>query len=216
MRAQIGQRLRGDHGFTLVELIVVMVILNVVLLGLTTAMVSGMSSEVAVSQRQEAQQNARVALDRMRVDVHCANFLNAPQQNDLGGFTLTIPSTGGICPTVAQVAAGVQWCTKPVAGSTTRYQLYRDTVENDCGGSTATLVLDYITAPAAGWPDNDNSLPVPTAWNGNLWPTAATCDTGSRPTLAIDLAVNPDPIKHPAQTYELEDAIAARNTELCD
>jgi prepilin-type N-terminal cleavage/methylation domain-containing protein len=213
MRAETGEWLHGEQGVTLVELLVVMVVLSVIMLGLTTAMVSGTSSEVAVAQRQQAQQNARVALERMRVDIHCASAVSVPQENDGGGFTLTMTETKGICPSVTQLPSGVQWCTIPVGASTTHFQLFRET-SGDCDGADTTLVVDYVTAPSAGWPTNAN-VPAPASWAGNLWPTALTCYTGTLPTLAIDLAINPDPVGHASQTYELKDAIAPRNSLPC-
>src|SRR5690242_11194194 len=73
MRAFLNERLRADQrGFTLVEMVVVMVILTIILAGLSTSMIAGTNSEVAISQRQQAQSNARIALERMRLDIHCA------------------------------------------------------------------------------------------------------------------------------------------------
>ena len=221
MGAHIRQRLRGAEGFTLVETVVVLAILGIVLLGLTTSMLSGTNSEVVVAQRQQAEANARSALERMRLDIHCASSVggNGPQQNTLGGFTLTLNETAGQCPSslpVGSGASGVQWCTIPVAGSTVRYQLYREYKQGsgDCDGVGSTFVVDYVTEPPAGWPTNTAS-PTPTAWDGNLWPTATTCSTGSLPTVTLDLAVNSDPVGSPNATYELKDRIALRNAPPC-
>lgn len=63
----------GDQaGYTLVELLAVMLILGIVLTGLTTAFVSGSHAELTLNRRFQAQQQARLALDRIRSDVHCA------------------------------------------------------------------------------------------------------------------------------------------------
>ena len=96
----------------------------------------------------------------MRVDIHCASAVLPPQHNAYGGFTLTMTETKGICPTVTQLPSGVQWCTIPVAGSTTRYQLFRET-SGDCDGVDTTLVVDYVTAPADGWPRTTRPRPRP-------------------------------------------------------
>ena len=65
--------MKAEHGYSLVELLVTMVILGVVLSGLTTVFISGSSAEVNLDLRAQGQQNARLALDRLRVDIHCAS-----------------------------------------------------------------------------------------------------------------------------------------------
>ncbi len=207
------QRLLDERGFTLIELIVVMLIMSTVLLGLTTAMISGTSSEVVIAKRQQAQANARLALERMRLDIHCASASLPPQENGYGGFTLTLTETQNVCPSVTNLPSGVQWCTIPYAGSTTRFQLFRET-SGSCDGLATTLLVDFISAPVAGWPTNTASTPTPVDFIGNIWPTQPTCATGSLPTVAIDIAVSPD-ASHPEGQYELKDAIAPRNSLPC-
>jgi prepilin-type N-terminal cleavage/methylation domain-containing protein len=212
MPATLIKRLRDERGFTLIELVVAMTILITVLLGLTTVMISGTNSEVGIAERQQAQSNARIALARMRLDIHCASAALPPQENGLGGFTLTLTETQDVCPSVTTLPSGVQWCTIPYAGDPTRFQLFRETSGN-CDGVGTTLVVDFIAAPPAGWPVNTGTSPTPADYAGNIWPTAPTCTTGSLPTVAIDLSVNPDPTKPGA--YELKDSIAPRNTLPC-
>jgi prepilin-type N-terminal cleavage/methylation domain-containing protein len=222
MRTHLHERLRAENGFTLVELTVVMVILTVVLLGLTTSFVSGMSSEVSVAQRQKAQQNARTALQQLRQDIHCASAVGGVNPNDPdtpgSGFTLTLTEQNNLCASVvsssdasdsSQVA--VQWCTLPDAANPGLFNLYRKA--GTCAANGASLFVGSVTAPAAGWPTNSGTSA--TSWDGNLWPDARTCVPGRTPTLAVDLAVNPDPVNHAAQTYELKDEIALRNAPLC-
>ncbi|HEY2935179.1 MAG TPA: prepilin-type N-terminal cleavage/methylation domain-containing protein, partial [Gaiellaceae bacterium] len=64
-------RLRAEGGFTLVELLTVTVILTIVLTGLTTLFVQGSNAELDMNNRFQAQLNARLALDRLRRDLHC-------------------------------------------------------------------------------------------------------------------------------------------------
>lgn len=211
-------RARGEAGYTVFELLVVMVIMGTVLIGLTTSFAAALSSETGSIRRAQAQSNARIALGRMRTDIHCASGLQAPQENPYGGFTLTLTQSPNVCPAVTTSSSGVQWCTIPYSGSTTRWQLFRflGTVLEDCdGSSTATLLVDYIAAPAGGWPANTASDPVPTDWDGNLWPTPPTCSTGYLPTTAVALTVNLDPVLHPNEAYDLADTIALRNAPRC-
>jgi prepilin-type N-terminal cleavage/methylation domain-containing protein len=212
MPASLIERLRAERGFTLIELVVVMTILVTVLLGLTTVMIAGTSSEVAIAKRQQAQSNARIALNRMRLDIHCASASLPPQENGYGGYTFTLTETQDVCPSVTNLPSGVQWCTIPYAGDTTRFQLFRETSGN-CDGIGTTLVVDYIAAPPSGWPANTAVSPTPADYAGNIWPTLPTCAAGTLQTIPVDIDVNPDPA-HPG-SYELKDAIAPRNAVPC-
>jgi prepilin-type N-terminal cleavage/methylation domain-containing protein len=224
-------RLRSQGGYTVIELIVVMVILGIIITPLVASFATGMVHETQLTRREEAQENARLALQRMRVDIHCAGGLTSVDQNAYGGFTLTLTEAhegqDGWCPGVipsGDSSVGVQWCTVPYSGSTTRFVLYRflglDT--GDCGtsGSGSTFQIDYIAVPPGGWPQNTQTTTPPTNWVGNLWPTGTTCadgtaPTGGLPTAAVDLSVNLDPVKHATENYELKDQIALRNANRC-
>jgi type II secretory pathway pseudopilin PulG len=210
--------LRGEAGYTMFELLVVVTILGTVLVGLTTSFAAGLSAESGSIRRTTAQENARLALSRMRVDIHCASASPAPQENPFGGFTMTLTESPNVCPSVTTSSSGVQWCTIPVAGSTTRWQLFRflGTVLADCDGdSSATLVVDYMVTPDSGWSANSTVAPTPADWNGNLWPTPPTCGTGNLPAVAVRLAVNPDADNHASESYEVRDTMALRNATRC-
>ena len=229
----VAARLRRDDGYTLIELITVLVILGTILSALVGSFVTGMNHEVDQTRREQAYANARVALQRMRLDVHCAGGVTSVDQNAYGGFTLTLTeaSSGqeGYCPGVipsGDTSVGVQWCTVQYSGSTTRWVLYRflGTDASDCGngGTGSTFQVDYIAVPSAGWPQTTQYTPgsTPTSWLGNLWPTGTNCTDGTAaagalPTTAVDLNVALDPVKYPKENYELKDAIALRNANRC-
>jgi prepilin-type N-terminal cleavage/methylation domain-containing protein len=208
-------RARGEAGYTLVELLVVMVILSAVLLGLTAAFVSGLNSQVHATNRAQEQADARMGLNRMREDIHCANAVQNLEQNAYGGFTLTLTETYGVCPGTSLLlddgthASGVQWCTIPFPGSTLRYRLFRE-AQGECDGQNATMEIDYISLPPGGWPQNTTVDPAPTSWAGNIW-AERTCDLGNLPTVPVDIDINLDPIAEPQAGYELKDRIALRN-----
>jgi prepilin-type N-terminal cleavage/methylation domain-containing protein len=211
-------RLREEAGYTLLELLTVLAIMGVVLTGLTTSFAAGLNAEAGTISRAQAQQNARLALDRMRIDIHCASGAPAPQENPYGGFTLTLTESPNVCPAVTTSSSGVQWCTIPYPGSTTHWQLFRflGTQLSDCGGGgVSTLLVDYITPPSAGWPSNTGTSPTPSDWAGNLWPTAPSCPVGSLPVVSLSMTVNIDPDTHPERAYNLTDAIALRNALRC-
>jgi hypothetical protein len=96
--------------------------------------------------------------------------------------------------------SGIERCTIPYPGSTTRFRLYRlnaTSLESCSSNAAATFMTDYIAPPSGGWPSNAATTPAPTDWAGNIWPTADTCTAGSLPTIAVDLNVSYDPVGHP-------------------
>ena len=126
----------AEDGFTLIEMLVVMIVLLAILAPLTGSLVSAQTAQADQTRRLDAQENARQALDRMRKDIHCAHGVTDPYANDSGGYTIVMTETNttGVaeCPNLVQTnASGVQWCTIPVAGATDRYQLYRENDPDD-------------------------------------------------------------------------------------
>ena len=70
--AAVRQRATDSRGLALTEMIVVLAILVVVLTALTQLFVSASTAEVDMSNRVQAQQDARLALDKLRREIHCA------------------------------------------------------------------------------------------------------------------------------------------------
>ena len=193
--------LAAQDGFTLIELIVVMVVMLIILAPLSGSFVSALGAQVDQTRRFDAQENARQALDRMRKDIHCAHGVTDPYTNDAGGQTIVMTETNvtgtAECPgLLAQNASAVQWCTIPVVGATNRYQLYRENdQDNTCDGAASTFMVDYLT-------------------QADLW-ASPTCVTGQFPTVSVTMPVNVDPVNHAVSTYTLSDEIALRNGDLC-
>ena len=70
------RRLLGcERGYTLIELLQVTVILGVILGAVTTLFVRASIAEVDMNRRFQAQQEARLAVDRMRREIHCASLV---------------------------------------------------------------------------------------------------------------------------------------------
>jgi prepilin-type N-terminal cleavage/methylation domain-containing protein len=213
--------LRAEEGYTLIELLVVLGILGLVLAPLTSSFASAMNNQTSQTRREESYSNARLALQRMRLDIHCAGGVTSVDENAVGGFTLTMTENHqgqeGWCPGVipaGEVSSGVQWCTVPYPGSPTRFVLYRylGLDPNDCGsGTSSTFQVDYIAQPPSGWPTSTRTTTPPTDWIGNLWPDPTACPSGGLPTVAVDVNVALDPVAHPSERYELRDQIALRN-----
>lgn len=108
-----------ERGYTLVELLTVTVILSVVMTGLTVLFVQATNAELQMNKRFQAQQEARVAMDKMRREVHCAKAIT-PAGNSTS-ITVTIPKQ---CPTSGGVSEiNVVYDTQSVSAG--RFQLRR-------------------------------------------------------------------------------------------
>jgi prepilin-type N-terminal cleavage/methylation domain-containing protein len=162
MIARVRGRLAESGGYTLSEMIVVLAILLVVVGALAQLFESAGKAQTDMSNRFQAQQNARLALDKLRQEIHCAS--DAAQGTDgtalataaYSSVRLTLP---GYCPTnptastATPVTAYATWCTALV--STGRYQLWRYITTNPaafvptCGvdvtGATKVQWGDYLT-----------------------------------------------------------------------
>jgi Tfp pilus assembly protein PilW len=117
---------------------VTIAIMGIVLQGLTTIFVSGSKAELDLNQRFQAQDAGRLALDKIRTEVHCATTATST------GATLTLTMPSG-CRTASNTT--VTWCTSQVGSSTTRYALYRYQGSGTCTGGVKWV--DYLTQAAA-------------------------------------------------------------------
>ncbi len=134
-------RLHAEGGFTLVEMLTVTVILTIVLTGLTTLMVQGSNAELDMNNRFQAQLSARLGLDKLRRELHCASAASVTGS----GATLTITD-----PCINANASNVAWCT---SGSGSRYGLYRATGNPASCSSSSTMFIDYLTSSTPFWYD---------------------------------------------------------------
>ncbi len=126
-------RLSDERGYGLIEAIATMAILGTVMGGITTLFVSGSRAQLEMNQRFQAQSHARVALDRLRRDVHCSSVGVSP---DATTVTLTMPA--------GCLAQGtVTWCTAPVGGSGSRYALRRLAGSGTCA-TAGNLLADHL------------------------------------------------------------------------
>jgi prepilin-type N-terminal cleavage/methylation domain-containing protein len=127
------RRLAAESGYSLVELLQVMVILSVVLGGITAVFVQASSAELDMNRRFQAQQVARLAVDKMRRELHCASSVTPA--GPASSVSVTLPSQ---CPTNGTGAVRtVVYDTQLV--TTNRYRLRRDGV----------ALADYVTAANA-------------------------------------------------------------------
>jgi len=130
--AWVRRRLRGEAGYSLVEMLTVMVIMSIVFAGITTVFVSGSKAQTDQDNRFQAQLGGRLALDKIRRDIHCASDVTPYATNSI---TLKLPSGCG---------GDVSWCTVAVSGYTNRYRLYRQ-LGTSCGSASGIKIADYLT-----------------------------------------------------------------------
>jgi type II secretory pathway pseudopilin PulG len=208
--AAAGRRLAAEGGYSLSELVIVLAILLIVVGALTQLFVSASTAQVDMTRRFEAQQEMRLALDKLRREIHCASDATANNGVALAAATaypavrFALP---GYCPTnptpdLTPSTAYVTWCTAPVAGSTNRYQLWRyvttspTTFVTSCGstvsGTSKQQWADYLTI-------------------GPVFAAYTAPSGGSLGTLSVNLPVDVNP-SDAKQRYVLKDDIVLRNT----
>jgi prepilin-type N-terminal cleavage/methylation domain-containing protein len=121
-----------ERGYTLIEMLTVLVIFGTVMSALMVLLVHGTNAEVDMNNRFQAQQDARLALDKIRREAHCATAVSVSSASSV---TLSLPS---YCPTGN---GSVTWCT--VSLGTSRYGLYRKA--GAACDSTGVRWADHLT-----------------------------------------------------------------------
>lgn len=166
------RRLLGcDRGYTLIELLQVTVILGVILGAITTLFVRASIAEVDMNRRFQAQQEARLAVDLMRREIHCASLVSPTGAS--ASITVTLPAG---CPTVGGSPSTVVYDTQLV--STGRYRLRRAGVRV-ADYVAASSVFNYTAQSTAGLGKLNVTLPV------NLTPA----DTSKEWRLVADIVL---------------------------
>jgi prepilin-type N-terminal cleavage/methylation domain-containing protein len=118
----LGRRLREQAGYTMMELLIVLTILGTVTGAITTLFVQASNAEFDMNRRFQAQQSARVAIDKMRREIHCSNGITPTGAST--SITVTLPA---YCPSAGGVLTNVTYdMNQVVAGQ--RYQLRRNNV----------------------------------------------------------------------------------------
>ena len=108
-------RVGGQGGYSMLELLMVMAILGTILGAVTTLFVQASNAEFDMNRRFQAQQSARVAIDKMRREIHCASAITPTGASSSISVTLPAqcPSSGGALSTVTydmnQIVAGQRY-----------------------------------------------------------------------------------------------------------
>ena len=114
-RLHVRRAAEAQDGFTLPEMLVVLAIVGIVLVGITQLFTSALKSQTDQTNRTQAQQDARLGLDKLRREIRCASALTTPSGYPASAITITL---GSYCPTAGGAAATVTWCTKDKNGAT--------------------------------------------------------------------------------------------------
>lgn len=132
--------IREQRGYSLVELLMVMIVLGVVCGALVTVFVSGTRAEVDLNNRFRAQVNAATAIEELRRDVHCASAITPTGTSS--SIAITLPSQ---CPTTGTV----RWCAIGSGLYRTTAATCDTTARNLAGYLTSTSVFTYTAASAS-------------------------------------------------------------------
>lgn len=190
---------QGEGGYTLVELVVVMAILGVVVGGITTLFARGINADAQQTLRFQSQQDLRVAMDKMRREIHAACTVSNPSTYNAAESAITLYFATDSCVSGTHT---VTWCT---TGGSGRYGLYR-IVATSCTGATQKFA-DYLTGA------NIFTYLPPNSHLGTLngGTGAITTQDGSSalPRLHVDMTINRG--NRGAHPYRLWDDIAFRN-----
>jgi prepilin-type N-terminal cleavage/methylation domain-containing protein len=179
--------MRAEGGYSMIELLIAMTILSVIIGGLTSLFVQGSNAEVDMNRRFQAQQGARIAMDKLRREVHCASAVTPA-----GAATSIALTLAASCPTAAGSAVTARWCAlqMPTPAPTGQYGLYRETGAS-CTTTNGALMAEYVTSTAV--------------FNFTVQ------STSSLGSLNVDLQVNTKPAMA-METFELKDDLVLRNS----
>jgi type II secretory pathway pseudopilin PulG len=134
LRRRLQRLAAAEGGYSLPELVTVCAILGTVLGALTALFVQASNAEVDMNRRFHAQVEARLALDKLRREVHCASTIT-PQDVLTNSVTITL---GSQCKTGS---GQFTWCTY---GSGSRFALYRE-AGTTCDNVASVRWADYLT-----------------------------------------------------------------------
>lgn len=179
-------RIADERGYSLMELIISMSILAAVMTSISVLLVSATNSEVDMNKRFQAQTSARLGLDKLRREVHCAQSVVLSGAAVGGVYPTAKLNIPGTCPTAGGLVA-ITWCSK-VSGA--QWELWRYQSAT-CPGGTGRKWAEHLTK----------------AELFTYFPQSLT----SLAKLHVELPVNPTPSR-PERVYKLDDDIVLRNS----
>jgi prepilin-type N-terminal cleavage/methylation domain-containing protein len=163
---RLRQATAEQDGVTLVEMLAVLAILGIVLAGLTVLFTAGLRSQADQTKRVNAQQDARVALDQLRRELHCGSAL---AYNSPSSVTVTLPSYCGSTPrTTLSGGLTLPSSTIAVAG-TSRFNAGTNTISFGSSGTvtctgTTSISFTGCSGGAAGTYPSGAGVTSPVTW----------------------------------------------------
>ena len=199
MSGQLG----GEGGYSLVEMITVMAILSVILGSVVALFTAGIKADSDQNQRFQAQQDTRLALDKLRRDVHPACTISTPATYNTWASSVTLYYSTDSCTSGSH---SVTWCT---AASGSKFILQR-TVATSCTGTLVTIADSLTSANVFAYIPPNSHLVTSTSVGLGMTGTDIVTQDGaySVPRLHADLTINRSGATH---SYRLVDDIAFRN-----
>jgi prepilin-type N-terminal cleavage/methylation domain-containing protein len=201
-------QLGGEGGYSLIEMITVMAILGVVLGGVVALFTAGIKADSDQNQRFQAQQDTRLALDKLRRDVHPACTILSPSTYNTWTNSVTLYYSTDGCTSGTH---SVTWCT---AASGTKFILQR-AVATSCAGSLVTIADSLTSGNIFAYiPPNSHLVTSTSVGLGMGAGNIVTQDAAfSVARLHADVTINR---AGATRTYRLVDDIAFRNgTRTC-
>jgi prepilin-type N-terminal cleavage/methylation domain-containing protein len=160
------RRVAEEDGFTLAEMLVVLAIVGIILVGITQLLTSAVKSQTDQTRRVNAQQDARVALDQLRRELHCGSALS---YNSPSSVTVTLPSYCSSSPTTTLSAAVTLPSATISAAATDKFNSEANTISFGssgtvtCTGTTATSFTGCSGGIAGTYPSG-TTVTSPVTW----------------------------------------------------
>lgn len=219
-RGRYGRALRNararaaeERGITIIEMLVTMAVMIIILSALTTVAVEASNSEVRTNKRYRAQVAGRLALDKVRRELHCAGSVAVVNSS---GTTLAAgvvgngiyTTLGGYCPSNGLTTNGallvkVTWCTSASTLKTGTFALYRlaSLSTQPACATTGVKWADYLTTATPF------CIPSTSASCGGIFKPASSLST-----LYVNFPVNINGASSTTAKFTLVDNIALRNS----
>jgi prepilin-type N-terminal cleavage/methylation domain-containing protein len=203
----VTNQLGGEGGYSLIEMLIVMAILGIVLGGVVTLFTAGIKADSDQNQRFQSQQDTRLALDKLRRDVHGACTISNSASYNTWASSVTLYYPSGSPLTCASGATSITWCT---AASGSKFVLQR-VIATSCTGSLVTIADSLTSANVFAYiPPNSHLVTSTSVGLGMGSSYIATQDAAfSNARLHVDVAINRSGAR---RSYRLVDDIALRNS----
>jgi type II secretory pathway pseudopilin PulG len=194
------RRLRAERGYSVIELLIVMMILGTVIGGLVAVFARAINAESDQNRRFQAQQDSRLALDKLRSEIHGGCTVANPSAYNTPVSSVTVYMGSDLC--VAGTST-VTWCT---VASNGQYALYR-ILSTSCTGATQKVAQNLTSANIFTYlPPNSHV----TTLNGGAGGIVTADGSSTLARLHVDLTVNPSAAKV-RKPFRLLDDIVMRN-----